>query len=109
MKKIEHNGKSLTIEEWANELGVSTTTVYRRLAKGNMSPPKLTARWQSLGKYMVKKGMKDADLAWKLKTNRKRVMRWRLGICAPQTKMLPSIANALGCKVSDLVNDMVQK
>ncbi len=32
--KLEHNGKNLTIREWANAIGVAEMTIRQRLARG---------------------------------------------------------------------------
>lgn len=56
---------------------------------------------KNLQKLRKKQGLKQCDLAKKLKLTRSAVSNWENGITSPRADMLPKLARALKCTIND--------
>ena len=56
---------------------------------------------KNLKKLRKKQGMKQSELAKRLKLTRSAVSNWENGITSPRANMLPALAKVLKCTIND--------
>ena len=50
-------------------------------------------------------GISQFELSEKIGVNRSTIAKWETGVSSPRAKIIPNVAKALECEVSDLFSD----